>query len=204
KPGDLILIAAGPDDAVFASLGYLRCRIADSLDLADKNAWHFLWIVDFPLMEKDAETGSMKAKHHPFTAPNPADIDRMDDAPDQVRALAYDIVLNGTEIGGGSIRIHDPSLQSKMFAALGLPQDEIAGKFGFLIDAFRYGVPPHGGLAYGLDRLVMLLLGECSIRETMAFPKNQSAEDPVSAAPGPASAEQLSELGLRLCEHDGV
>jgi aspartyl-tRNA synthetase len=168
------------------------------MELADKDAWNFLWVVDFPLLEKDAETGAYKAMHHPFTAPNPEDMDKLDTAPDEARALAYDIVLNGTELGGGSVRIHDSALQSRMFEILGLPVDEIESKFGFLIEAFKYGVPPHGGLAYGLDRMVMLLLGEDSIRETMAFPKNQAAEDPVSAAPGPASEEQLMELGLRL------
>ncbi|MDR0519144.1 MAG: Asp-tRNA(Asn)/Glu-tRNA(Gln) amidotransferase GatCAB subunit C, partial [Clostridiales Family XIII bacterium] len=123
---------------------------------------------------------------------------KLESDPGAVRALAYDIVLNGVEIGGGSIRIHDRELQGRMFAALGMSEDEIQGKFGFLLDAFKYGVPPHGGLAYGLDRLAMLLLGEDSIRETMAFPKNQAAEDPVSGAPGEASREQLAELGLGL------
>jgi aspartyl-tRNA synthetase len=198
ESGDLVLIAAGPDDTVFAALGFLRREIAIESDLADKEAWSFLWVVDFPLLEKDDETGGCKAMHHPFTAPNPEDADKLDASPEEARALAYDVVLNGTEIGGGSVRIHDSALQRKMFAVLGLSQEEVDDKFGFLIEAFRYGVPPHAGLAYGLDRLVMLLLGERSIRETMAFPKNQAAEDPVSAAPGSASEEQLRELGLFL------
>jgi aspartyl-tRNA synthetase len=136
--------------------------------------------------------------HHPFTMPDPADADKLESDPGAVHALAYDIVLNGTEIGGGSIRIHDRGLQDRMFKALGLSEEETQSKFGFLLEAFRYGVPPHGGLAYGLDRLVMLLLGEESIRETMAFPKNQAAEDPVSGAPGTAAEDQLAELGLKL------
>jgi aspartyl-tRNA synthetase len=196
--GDLVLIAAGSDKVVFASLGYLRCELAGRLGLVREDQWNFLWVVDFPLLERDEETGAFSAVHHPFTAPNPEDIAKIDTAPQEVRALAYDVILNGTELGGGSIRIHDPILQNKMFTILGLSRDEIESKFGFLIEAFRYGVPPHGGLAYGLDRLVMLLLGENSIRETMAFPKNQAAEDPVSDAPGPVSDEQLEELGLCL------
>jgi aspartyl-tRNA synthetase len=159
-----------------------------------------LWVVDFPVLEKvDDDTHSgFKAMHHPFTSPNPDDLDLLDTDPGAVRAVAYDIVLNGTELGGGSIRIHDRNLQNRMFGVLGLDEQEIESKFGFLLEAFRYGVPPHGGLAYGLDRLIMLLLGESSIRDTMAFPKNQAAEDPVSAAPGDVDEQQLGELGLKL------
>ena len=159
--------------------------------------YEFLWVVDFPLFEEGDE-GGISAKHHPFTSPAPEDAHLLESEPLAVRALAYDIVLNGNEIGGGSVRIHDRGLQRRMFDALGLTDDEVQSKFGFLLEAFRYGVPPHGGLAYGLDRLVMLLLGEDSIRETIAFPKNQAAEDPVSGAPGEAGDGQLEELGLRL------
>ncbi|MDR1778747.1 MAG: aspartate--tRNA ligase [Clostridiales Family XIII bacterium] len=198
KEGDLLLLVADKDKVVFDSLGALRVHIADRLGLRDPKQYNFLWVVDFPLLEEDEEAGRFKAMHHPFTAPNPDDIEKLDTAPGEVRALAYDIILNGTELGGGSIRIHDRALQSKMFEVLGLPEEETQSKFGFLLEAFRYGVPPHGGLAYGLDRLVMLLLGEESIRETMAFPKNQAAEDPVSGAPGDPGEEALRELKLRL------
>ncbi|MDR3305961.1 MAG: aspartate--tRNA ligase [Clostridiales Family XIII bacterium] len=195
KAGDLILIAADRDKVVFDTLGYLRCELAERLGLIPEDRYDFLWVADFPLFEETDE-GGISPKHHPFTAPNPEDMGLLGTEPLKVRALAYDIVLNGSEIGGGSIRIHDRELQRRMFEVLGMTEREAQGKFGFLLEAFRYGVPPHGGLAYGLDRLVMILLGEKSIRETIAFPKNQAAEDPVSGAPGEASAEQLAELGL--------
>jgi aspartyl-tRNA synthetase len=196
--GDLLLLVADRDKVVFAALGALRAAAAEKLGLIDESRLDFLWVTDFPLFEEDEETGSLKAMHHPFTAPDPRDADLIESDPGAVRALAYDIVLNGTEIGGGSIRIHDRELQNRIFEALGLTAREIGSKFGFLLEAFRYGAPPHGGLAYGLDRLIMLLLGEDSIRETIAFPKNQAAEDPVSGAPGEATPEQLAELGLEL------
>jgi aspartyl-tRNA synthetase len=198
KSGDLILMVADKDKTVFAALDRLRVAAAKKLGLIDESHFDFLWVTDFPLFERDEESGGYKAMHHPFTMPDPRDENRLESDPGSVRALAYDLVLNGTEVGGGSIRIHDRKLQNRMFAAIGLTDEEIKSKFGFLLEAFRYGVPPHGGLAYGLDRLVMLLLGEDSIRETMAFPKNQAAEDPVSGAPGEATSEQLAELGLEL------
>jgi aspartyl-tRNA synthetase len=200
KVGDLLLIVADKDKIVFDALGALRIHIADRFALRHPKKYNFLWVVDFPLLEKEEETGRYKAMHHPFTSPHPNDLDKLETAPGDVRALAYDIVLNGTELGGGSIRIHDRDLQNRMFTILGLSAEEIENKFGFLLEAFRYGVPPHGGLAYGLDRLVMLLLGEDSIRETMAFPKNQAAEDPVSAAPGAVDEEQMFELGIQLLD----
>ena len=200
KQGDLVLIVADKDKVVYQTLGFLRCELAEKLGLIGDQAeerYDFLWVTDFPLFEED-DYGGLSAKHHPFTSPDPGDTDLLETDPLKVRALAYDIVLNGNEIGGGSIRIHDRELQRRMFKALGLSDEEVQEKFGFLLEAFRYGVPPHGGLAYGLDRLVMLLLGENSIRETIAFPKNQAAEDPVSGAPGEVDDDQLEELGLRL------
>ncbi|MCL2493168.1 MAG: aspartate--tRNA ligase [Clostridiales bacterium] len=201
QPGDLVFIAADRDKVVWDTLGFLRCELARRMGLVNDASidgpYAFLWIVDFPLFEEDGE-GGITPVHHPFTAPNPADIPLLDTEPLKVRALAYDIVLNGNELGGGSIRIHDKELQRRMFGLLGLSEEETQNKFGFLLDAFRYGVPPHGGLAYGLDRLVMLLLGESSIREIIAFPKNQAAEDPVSGAPGSPDAAQLAELGISL------
>jgi aspartyl-tRNA synthetase len=200
KPGDLILIVAGASAVVFDSLGFLRREIAGRLGLLAEGRYDLLWVVDFPLLEYDAEAGRYTAKHHPFTAPREEDAALLDTDPGAARARAYDLVLNGVELGGGSIRIHDRALQMKMFEALGISQEEAAAKFGFLLEAFRYGAPPHGGLAYGLDRLVMLLLGEQSIREVIAFPKNQAAVCPVSGAPGEAAREQLRELGIMHAE----
>lgn len=198
KPGDLILIVSDKAKVVYDTLGFLRREIAARMGLLNDNEYNLLWVVDFPLFEKDDETGELKAMHHPFTSPKPEDIPLLDSAPQKVKANAYDIVLNGVELGGGSIRIHDRDLQSKMFDILGLTQEECEEKFGFLIEAFKYGAPPHGGLAYGLDRLVMLLLGEPSIREVMAFPKNQNAQCLVSEAPSPVDKEQLDELGIEI------
>ena len=160
--------------------------------------YNFLWVVDFPLLELDEESGRYKAMHHPFTSPKEEDIELLSTDPGQVRAKAYDIVLNGVELGGGSIRIHDAKLQSMMFEALGLTKEEADEKFGFLLEAFKYGVPPHGGLAYGLDRLIMLLAHEKSIREVIAFPKNQAAVCMLSEAPAVAGEDQLEELGICL------
>jgi len=197
EQGDLILISADKNKVVYQTLGFLRCELAEKLDLIGDERFEFLWVVDFPLFEEDDE-GGISAKHHPFTSPAPEDTDLLETDPLAVRALAYDAVLNGNEIGGGSIRIHDRELQRRMFSALGLTEEDTEGKFGFLLEAFRYGVPPHGGIAFGLDRLVMLLLGEESIRETIAFPKNQSAEDPVSGAPCVAGEGQLAELCIAV------
>lgn len=200
KAGDLILIVADKAKVVFDTLGFLRRDIAGKLGLLDDSQYNLLWVVDFPLYEYDDETGTYSAMHHPFTSPRIEDIPLLDSEPGKVKAKAYDIVLNGVELGGGSIRIHDRKLQKKMFEVLGLSDEEANRKFGFLLEAFRYGTPPHGGLAYGLDRLVMLLVGEHSIREVMAFPKNQNAMCMVSEAPSPASPEQLEELGIALTE----
>lgn len=198
KPGDLILIVADRAKVVFDSLGFLRRHIAGQLGLLDDSQFNLLWVTDFPMFEKDDETGELKAMHHPFTNPKAEDIPLLDTEPEKVKADAYDIVLNGVELGGGSIRIHDRELQAKMFKALRLTDEECQEKFGFLLEAFKYGVPPHGGLAYGLDRLVMLLTGSSSIREVMAFPKNQNAQCMVCEAPGVVEEAQLEELGIKL------
>lgn len=197
KKNDLILIAADKAKVVFDTLGFLRRHIAGILGLLDDKDFKLLWVVDFPMFEADDE-GNLKAMHHPFTHPKAEDIPMLDTAPEKVKADAYDIVLNGVELGGGSIRIHESDLQAKMFKILGLTDEECEEKFGFLLEAFKYGVPPHGGLAYGLDRLIMLLAGESSIREVMAFPKNQNAQCLVSDAPGEVDKEQLDELSIAL------
>lgn len=198
KTGDLILIAADKAKIVFDTLGFLRREIAGRLGLLDDTQYNFLWVVDFPLFEYDDETDSYSAMHHPFTCPRLEDVPMLDTEPGKVKAQAYDIVLNGVELGGGSIRIHDKNLQAKMFEVLGLSKEVCESKFGFLLEAFKYGTPPHGGLAYGLDRLVMLLSGEHSIREVMAFPKNQSAQCMVSDAPTSVPEDQLEELSINI------
>ncbi len=198
KPGDLILICSDKPKVVFDTLGFLRREIAKMMGLLDDKRYNLLWVVDFPMFEEDDETGNLKAMHHPFTCPKLDQVPLLDTDPVRVKAQAYDIVLNGVELGGGSIRIHDKDLQAKMFEILGLSKEECEEKFGFLIEAFKYGAPPHGGLAYGLDRLVMLLLGEQSIREVIAFPKNQNAQCLVSEAPAPVDKTQLDELGITV------
>lgn len=197
KAGDLILIAADRAKVVFDTLGFLRRHIAGLMGLLDDKQFNLLWVTDFPMFEKDEETGELKAMHHPFTHPRTEDIPLLDTEPEKAKAIAYDIVLNGVELGGGSIRIHEADLQAKMFKALNMTEEECQDKFGFLLEAFKYGVPPHGGLAYGLDRLVMLLCGQPSIREVMAFPKNQNAQCMVCEAPSVVDEEQLAELGIR-------
>ena len=196
--GDLLLFAADRKKIVYDSLGFLRREIAARLGLLDDSDFRFLWVTDFPLFEYNEEDGRYYAMHHPFTHPADEDADRLLTDPAGVKAKAYDIVLNGVEVGGGSIRIHERDLQRKMFEALGLSDEEAEEKFGFLLEAFRYGAPPHGGLAYGLDRLVMLMLGESSIREVIAFPKNQNAQCLMSEAPGDISEEQLEELSIKV------
>jgi aspartyl-tRNA synthetase len=200
KQGDMILIVAGKPQVVFDSLGFLRRHIAKEMGLLDDKKYNLLWVVDFPLYEYDEEDNRYVAKHHPFTSPRMEDLEILESDPANVKAQAYDIVLNGVELGGGSIRIHDRNLQKRMFKVLGLSDQEVTDKFGFLIEAFRYGAPPHGGIAYGLDRLAMLLAGEESIREVIAFPKNQAAVCMVSEAPSAASEESLKELHIRLAD----
>lgn len=200
--GDIIFIVSDRPKVVFATLGFLRRRIAGQMGLLDDNVFNFLWVVDFPMFEEDDE-GNIKAMHHPFTQPKLDQLHKLDEGDILgLDADAYDIVLNGVELGGGSIRIHDRKLQKKMFDTLGLSDQECEEKFGFLIEAFKYGAPPHAGLAYGLDRMVMLLLGESSIREVIAFPKNQNAQCLVCEAPGKADGAQLNELGLQLSNVD--
>ena len=201
KENDVILVVADPKDkVVFAALGALRCEIAKRLDLIDPNKFNFLWVCDFPLFEYSEEEDRYVAMHHPFTHPRIEDIDRLETEPESVLARAYDMVLNGCEIGGGSIRINDPLMQQRMFKALGFTDEDAQERFGFLIDAFKYGAPPHGGMAYGLDRLVMLMLGCESIRDVIAFPKVANSGELMSGAPDFVEQKQLAELSIAVTE----
>ncbi len=202
RPGDIIFFMADCNKVVYDSLGNLRLEIARRLNMIDENKYNLLWVVDFPLLEYDEDEKRYVAKHHPFTSPKDEDLSMLETSPEKVRAKAYDIVLNGTEIGGGSIRIHDSQVQRKMFAALGLTEEDMETKFGFLIEAFKYGAPPHGGMAYGLDRLAMILAGRDSIRDVIAFPKVQSGACLMSEAPSPISQEQLDELYIQTVEKE--
>lgn len=196
KPGDLLLFAADKNKVVWDVLGNLRLEIAKNLGLLDKNVYNFLWVTEFPLLEWSEEENRYTAMHHPFTMPMEEDLQYIDTDPGRVRARAYDIVLNGTEIGGGSIRIHQNDIQEKMFEALGFTKESAYNQFGFLLNAFKYGVPPHAGLAYGLDRLVMLMTKTDSIRDVMAFPKVKDASCLLTDAPNIVDAKQLEELGI--------
>jgi aspartyl-tRNA synthetase len=202
KPGDLILILSGNANKVRTQLSALRMEVATRLGLRKPDEFAPLWVVDFPLLEWDEESGRYHAMHHPFTSPKPEDMALIETEPGKVRANAYDMVLNGNEIGGGSIRIHDKATQQLMFKYLGFTEEEARNQFGFLMDAFDYGFPPHGGIALGLDRLVMLLAGESNIREVIAFPKNGKAFDPMTNAPSEVSAAQLKELSLKIASLD--
>ena len=202
KPGDLLLFAADKDKVVFDVLGNLRLELARQLDLLKKDDFKFLWVTEFPLLEYSEEQGRFVAMHHPFTMPMEEDLELIDANPGAVRAKAYDIVLNGTEMGGGSIRIHQSDIQSKMFEVLGFTEEQAKDQFGFLLDAFKYGVPPHAGLAYGLDRMVMLMVGADSIRDVIAFPKVKDASCLMTEAPSPVDVKQLQELGIEVSEEE--
>ena len=204
EAGDLLLFVADRPEVVAASLGALRVHLGTRLGLAPRDRFRFVWVVDFPLLTYDEDEGRHVAVHHPFTAPREEDIPLLDTEPDRVRARAYDLVLNGVEIGGGSIRIHRPELQEKIFEVLGIPPAEARDKFGFLLDALAYGAPPHGGIALGFDRLLMLLTGRETIRDVMAFPKTQSGADLLTGAPDAVSARQWRELHIRPAWREAV
>ncbi|MDK7049618.1 aspartate--tRNA ligase [Aerococcus sanguinicola] len=202
EAGDILLFLADKASVVHQSLSEIRLKFARELGLMDKNQFNFLWVVNWPLLEYDEQEGRYNAMHHPFTMPNEEDLDKLSSQPEEVYAQAYDIVLNGYEIGGGSIRIHQKDIQLQMLEALGFSEESANEQFGFLLDALEYGFPPHGGLAIGLDRLVMLLAGEDNIREVMAFPKNGRAFDPLTNAPSEVSQEQLNDLSLEVTRID--
>ena len=199
--GDLLLFAADKNKVVWDVLGALRLELARQMELLDKNEYKFLWVTEFPLLEWNDEQNRFTAMHHPFTMPMEEDLQYIDSDPGRVRAKAYDIVLNGNEIGGGSVRIFNQDIQSKMFEVLGFTPEQAKEQFGFLLEAFKYGVPPHAGLAYGLDRLVMLMAKQDSIRDVIAFPKVKDASDLMTEAPSPVDAKQLDELGLEVEEN---
>jgi aspartyl-tRNA synthetase len=196
EEGDLLLALGGPESTVFAALGALRVHLANEHDLIPEGRHDFLWVTDFPLLEWDAGEDRFYAMHHPFTAPAENDAGLLENDPGAARARAYDVIMDGVELGGGSIRIHDPKIQRQMFAALGIDEAEAEARFGFLLEAFRYGVPPHGGIALGLDRMLMLMAGRDSIRDVIAFPKTTSATCLMTRAPSAVDARQLGELGL--------
>jgi len=195
---DLLLMAAGPADNTSKLLGALRLQIAQKENLLNPERYEFLWVTDFPLLEYSAEDGRWYSMHHPFTSPHDEDWDKLESQPGEVRAKAYDLVLNGSEIGGGSVRIHDAALQARIFSRLGISDEEARLRFGFFLEALEYGTPPHGGIALGLDRIVAILAGETSIREVIAFPKTASAVDLMASAPSPVDAKQLRELHIRI------
>ncbi|MCI8791273.1 MAG: aspartate--tRNA ligase [Eubacterium sp.] len=200
NPGDLLLFAADKNKVVWDVLGSLRLELAQQMELLDKNRYQFLWVTEFPLLEYNDELGRYQAMHHPFTMPVEEDLPYLESDPGRVRARAYDIVLNGTELGGGSVRIHQNDIQEKMFEALGFTKESAYSQFGFLLNAFKYGVPPHAGLAYGLDRLIMLMAKEDSIRDVIAFPKVKDASCLMTEAPGSVDPSQLEELGIGILE----
>ena len=198
KPGDLLLFAADQNKVVWDVLGNLRLELARQADLLKKDDFKFLWVTEFPLLEYSEEQGRFVAMHHPFTMPMEEDWHLIDSDPGAVRAKAYDIVLNGTELGGGSVRIHQSDIQSKMFEVLGFTPEKAYEQFGFLLEAFKYGVPPHAGLAYGFDRLAMLMVGADNIRDVIAFPKVKDASCLMTEAPTPVDPKQLEELGIAV------
>jgi aspartyl-tRNA synthetase len=197
EDGDVILFGADEANAVAAYMGALRQRVGHERGLAEK-AWRPLWVVDFPMFELDPDSKQWKARHHPFTSPKDGHEQYLESAPGQAYAQAYDMVLNGWELGGGSVRIHRPDIQQRVFSAMKISQDEQRAKFGFLLDALQYGAPPHGGIAFGFDRLVALMAGAEAIRDVIAFPKTQRGQDLLTGAPTPVSEKQLRELHIRL------
>lgn len=197
ETGDVVLLVADKDDTVFAALGALRLEIAKQNGMIPENTFEFLWVTDFPLFEQDEETGRFVAKHHPFTMPKDEDMDKLESDPGACRAKAYDMVVNGVELGGGSIRINNPDLQARMFKALGFTDERARESFGFLMDAYRYGAPPHGGLAFGFDRMVALMAGKESIRDVIAFPKMQNAGELMSGCPEIVAEKQMDELYIK-------
>jgi aspartyl-tRNA synthetase len=198
QPGDLALIVADSFDVSCKALHTLRKRLGAELELYDPKAMHFSWVVDFPMFARDSETGGWAAMHHPFTAPRRQDLDLLDSDPAACRAVAYDLIINGSEAGGGTIRIHDSATQEKVFRVLGITPELARERFGFLLDALRSGAPPHGGIALGIDRWVMLFGGLDSIRDVIAFPKTQKASDLMTGAPAAVEPKQLTELGVRV------
>ncbi|MEJ5172904.1 MAG: aspartate--tRNA ligase, partial [Hydrogenothermaceae bacterium] len=208
KDGDLLVFIADKKDITHRVLGFLRKHLAEKLNLIEDGRWEFLWVVDFPLFEWDEEENRLVAIHHPFTSPKDEDIQRLDEALEDInvalsfKSKAYDMVLNGEEIGGGSIRIHNPQIQQKIFKLLNISEEEAKEKFGFLIEALSYGAPPHGGLAFGLDRIIALMTGSESIRDVIAFPKTQKGICPLTGAPDFVSQKQLDELGIKVVEEE--
>lgn len=202
KPGDLLLFAADKNKIVWNVLGALRLMLGAELGLIDENKYNFLWVTEFPLLEWSDEENRFMAMHHPFTMPMEEDWDKIDSDPGAVRAKAYDIVLNGTELGGGSVRIHQDDIQEKMFEVLGFTKERAHEQFGFLLDAFTYGVPPHAGLAFGVDRICMHMLHTDNIKEVIAFPKVKDASDLMSEAPGTVDPKQLEELGIAIAAEE--
>jgi aspartyl-tRNA synthetase len=196
--GDLALIVAGKTQLVWDVLGALRLKVAQQEQMIAAEQWHFLWVTDFPLFEWDEESGRYFARHHPFTSPRLEHLDRLESDPGSVLARAYDLVLNGIELGGGSIRINNPEVQQRMFRALGITDEQAQGRFGFLIDAFRYGAPPHGGIAFGVDRIAMMMARAESLRDVIAFPKTARAQDLMCSAPSEVDEQQLNELGIAV------
>ncbi len=200
--GDVLLIVADKNQVVYDSLGQLRNHLARKLELIQPNTYDFLWVTDFPLFEYDEEEGRYAAKHHPFTSPKLDQLDRLENDKDHCYARAYDVIINGYEVGGGSIRINDPEVQSKMFSALGFTEEQAMERFGFLLNAFKYGVPPHGGMAYGLDRLIMIMTGTENIRDVIAFPKVQNASELMTNCPDVVEDKSLAELAIAVVKED--